>query len=229
MGQIPYDDLEQVFKALANVNRLKLLDQLSRPRGYGDIDLQPSRDDPAGSPDRPISRPAIRRHLQKLIEVGVVHEQDHGNHKRFLVDHARLFALLQQATDLATVQPEVHLDGQTMDLDASRDRSPSSGPHLVLVRGVREGQTFDLNGHGERWTIGRRQEAEISLDYDAYVSGQHATVLAKDGGHVLVDLPENRNGTRVNWQTVKPGVPVPLSPGDVIGVGMSLLVYRWSA
>lgn len=233
MAGLPYEELERLFKTLANVNRLRLLVALQEPRGYGEIELPPSRTDSRGTDDRSISRPAVRRHVQRLMEVGVVKRHlpspeaaGGGQPKRFIVDHARLFALLQQAMTLATVRPTVQAEEDTMALDTPGQPAPVPGPHLSLVRGVREGQRFPLDGPEHSWLIGRRPPAEIELDYDAYVSSEHARIQRKDETFVLVDLPQNRNGTLVNWRPIKPGAPVPLSPGDVIGIGMSLLVFQ---
>lgn len=222
--------MEKALKALANINRLRLLVDLQEPKGYGDIELSPSREDPWGSGRRSISRQAIRGHLEPLIELGLVQETDDdpGRTKTFIVDHGRLFTLVEQMRRLATVRPTVPVGGGTMDLDAPLETPDVDGPHLVLVRGVEEGRAFPLQEppEGDRWSIGRDRETAVPLDYDPYVSGTHAYIVEKDEGFFLVDDPDNKNGTFLNWSQMTDGGVAPLSPGDVIGVGMSLLVFR---
>ncbi|MDX1612353.1 MAG: FHA domain-containing protein [Candidatus Thermoplasmatota archaeon] len=228
MALATLEDLERAFKALANINRLRLIVELQNPKGYGDIDLAPSRGDSAGSGDRSISRQAVRGHIQELMDLGVVVEaESDGPSSQFIVDHARLFALFEQARRLTAVQPSVDLEGTTLSLDGQRPRPTTEGPHLTLVRGVEEGRGFPLRGKDEEeWTIGRSPQSDISLDYDAYVSGKHARVLCQGGDYYLMDLPSNKNGTFLNWQPLSQGGVAPLAPGDIIGVGMSLLVFR---
>lgn len=232
MGEPRLEELERVFKALSNINRLKLLVQLQSPRGYSEIDLSPSRGDSAGSEDRSISRQAVRSHIQELMDLGVVVEApSDGQGSRFLVDHSQLFALVEQMRSLAQVQPSVEITGRTLNLEMTSPPPEANGPHLVLVRGVHEGRCFELTDSDEdgQWTVGRASEADISLDYDAYVSTDHAKLLRRDGEFFLMDSPANKNGTFLNWEKLTRGGIAPLSSGDVLGVGMSLLVFREEA
>lgn len=221
------EELEEAFKALSNINRLKLLLELQRPKGYNEIKLTPSRPGPEGPEDRPISRQAVRHHIEELRELGVVAETDTDERRRqFVVDRARLYAIVEKMRDLATVEPSVDPSGATMALDGGQPVPMPDGPHLVLVRGVEEGQAYPLQEEQERFVIGRDPSADVVLDYDAFVSGEHAHVLQRPEGHVLKDLESNRNGTLLNWRRIKRGGVAPLSAGDVIGMGRSLLVFR---
>lgn len=228
MGRPPLEDLEQTFRALGNINRLKLLLELQEPKGYREIELPPSRADDRGSPDRSISRPAIRRHLDELMEIGVVQQEKDGRSDVFLLDHARLFAVVENLRELATIRPKVAAEGDTMDIDVEAPAIESRGPHLVLARGVEEGRVYPLDGEpGQRsWELGRDAHLDIPLDYDAYVSSRHARIEHRDGEFLLVDLPSNKNGTYLNWAKLAQGAVAPLAPGDIIGAGRSLLVFR---
>jgi DNA-binding transcriptional ArsR family regulator len=220
-------ELESVFKALGNINRLKLLLALQTPRGYSEIELTPSRGGQAGSSDRPISRQAVRNHVQELQDIGVVVEaESDGRRRRFVVDRARLFAVVERMRRLATVEPSQIPAGQTIEMDSEPRGHVPDGPHLALVRGVEEGRTFQLDTGEERHVIGREKDADVVLDYDGFVSGEHATVHRKDDGFFLRDLPRNKNGTFLNWRRLQEGGVAPLAPGDVVGVGRSLLVFR---
>lgn len=223
------DDLERVLKALSNVNRLRLLVALQTPKSSTEIELSPSRGDKLGSEDRPISRQAVREHLQPLLELGIVRaiDPEEGPGPKYVVDHARLYAVVDQMRTLATVRPVVEVAGVTAELGAKSARAVPTVPHVVLVRGVEEGRAFALDPKGgPEWVIGRKRDAAVPLDYDPYVSTEHARILNKDGRFFLVDSPQNKNGTLLNWNEMVRGGVAPLKSGDVIGVGMSLLVFR---
>lgn len=229
MGEPRLEELERVFKALANINRLKLLVQLQSPRGYSEIDLSPSRGDSAGSEDRSISRQAVRSHIQELMDIGVVVETPSDKQgSQFLVDHSQLFALVEQMRSLAQVQPSVEIDGRTLGLEMNSPPPEATGAHLLLVRGVQEGRCFELDDNDEegQWVIGRATDSDIPLDYDAYASAEHAKIIRRDDEFFLMDSPANKNGTFLNWEKITRGGIAPLSAGDVLGVGMSLLVFR---
>lgn len=222
------DDLERALKALANRSRIRLLLALQDPQRMTEIDLRPSRGGPWGSRDRAISRQAVRRHLRELQALGVVQELAGGESEvRYVVNHARVYEVTERLRELATVKPRVALEGKTLGRDATGARERPRGPHLVLVRGVREGQTFPLADQPvDGWLIGRAAPAHVVLDYDPYVSSAHARILLQKGGHFLADLPGNRNGTFLNWEPMIRGGVAPLQSGDLLGVGMSLLLYR---
>ena len=102
-----------------------------------------------------------------------------------------------------------------------------AGPKLVLVHGVYEGKAFALSSETEQargWLIGRRRDAPISLDYDPYVSTENAVVKRAGEGFRIEDLG-SKNGTAINWEHLDERGTHQLRPGDVIGVGRSLLSY----
>lgn len=219
-------DVELVLKVLSNPNRLSLLRTLQSPKAFADLELAPSRNDGWGS-ERSISRQAVRRHVQELVELGVVVEAPPGADRtaRYVVDHARLFGVVEQLRQIATVRPAIDMEHETMGLRGGAHVVVPDGPHFALVRGVQEGRAFALV-ETAAWTIGRARTCAICLDYDPYVSSEHAQVLRKEGGFFLVDLAANKNGTFLNWAPMTRGGIAPLKPGDVIGLGMSLLVFR---
>lgn len=229
MSELSLHEMERAFKVLGNINRLRLLVDLQEPKGYSEIDLPPSRSDGAGGGERTITRQAVRSHLQHLLDLGLVREVEaEGTGQRFIVDHSRLFALMERMREIASVKATMPVEEQTMNLtDGSRTQLPAC-PHLALVRGVHEGRVFPLEAKGEtrRWLLGRQRDADVCLDYDAYVSSEHAEVLQQEDQHYLRDLPVNRNGTFLNWQRLQPGSTAPLKAGDVVGVGRSLLIFR---
>lgn len=222
-------ELEEAFQALSNINRLKLLVQLQSPKGYSEIELTPSRSGASGDEDRPISRQAVRTHVDELLDLGVVAETETPGRKReFVVDRTQLYAIVERMRELATVEPTVDAGGATKEMTQPASAPKPTGPHLALVRGVREGQTFPLEDAAphDPAVIGRDADSDIALNYDAFVSSQHANVIESDEGFLVQDLEQNKNGTFLNWAKIEPGGVAPLSAGDVIGVGRSLLVFR---
>lgn len=219
-------DLERVLRALANENRLQLLFSLQDPKGYSELQLPPPREDGWGSDERSISRQAVRAHLRELMAIGVVEEAPTADGTlQWVVNHARLFGALEQMRALTTVRPRVEVGGETADLERAFATPDVGGPHLVLVRGVEEGRAFPLVKTGE-WTIGRGPACAIRLDYDPFISGEHARILQKGPEFFLADVPANKNGTYLNWRRLSRGALAPLKSGDVVGLGMSLLVFR---
>lgn len=70
---------------------------------------------------------------------------------------------------------------------------------------------------GARHVVGRSRRCDLRLS-DASVSGEHATLLWKDGTWCVRDLG-SRNGTFVRGVRVEPGEPRPLAEGDAIAFG----------
>ncbi|HEX4258167.1 MAG TPA: FHA domain-containing protein [Streptosporangiaceae bacterium] len=94
---------------------------------------------------------------------------------------------------------------------------------------------FRLSGREVR--IGRRSvsrgiEPEIDLTgppTDPGVSRLHAVLVPGDDGRLAVIDPGSENGTLVNGREIPPGVPVPLSEGDVIYLGAWTAIHISSA
>jgi hypothetical protein len=107
------------------------------------------------------------------------------------------------------------------------------GPTMVGRSGGRPGVAHVLvvDGPGTRHTlgagrnvIGRGTDADIRLP-DTGVSRKHVDVVVEDGVAVAEDLGST-NGTLVNGRRIS---RQPLSDGDVIRIGHSVLVYRRDA
>jgi pSer/pThr/pTyr-binding forkhead associated (FHA) protein len=87
---------------------------------------------------------------------------------------------------------------------------------------------LDARTRGDQrgWVIGRRRSLAVGLDYDPFVSQEHAEVLPVQGGFEVRDLETNKNGTSLNWEPLARGGSRLLEQGDVIGVGRTLLLFR---
>lgn len=223
---IDYEALAEVLAALAYPARLELMDVLRFPQNVNDIRIAPRRSAPGENPERAVSRPTLLAHLEKLIETDLVRIEGAGvrGGQRYHANPQRLFAILEELRTLSLRYAGKGPAGdETEMLDRQTSPDDVAGPRLVLVHGVYEGQAYPLEGDGP-WTIGRRKGHSVWLDYDPYVSLDNAQVERDGDGFRVVDLPESRNGTRVNWRPLRDG-PRRLKPGDVIGVGRSLLAY----
>lgn len=220
------------LRSLAVPNHLPLLRILQVPRTVAEIRLVPSRRSGGLAPDRAVSRQAVSAHLRSLRALGLVIARRSTRHGRpvltYVVNHARMFALTDDLRRLALLQPVGEAGAATAipssDDGGARVRIPS-GPALVLGYGPVEAAIFPLRGDGP-WVIGRDPRSEVPLQHDPFVSLRNARLHRKDGRIWMECLPAARNGARLNWTLVKPGVALPLAAGDSIGVGRSLLFVR---
>lgn len=225
-ARTPTDQLEEAFGVLANGQRLGLLRLLQEPHTASEIRLEPSEARRGGMPPRPMSTQAVRKHLEKLAEHGFLQRVPTSRRgvpaEAYVVNHARLYALAEEMRRLASLRPMAEQAGVTQQLGARKESPRTAAPRLVVVHGLQEGQCFPLAG--DRLTVGRRKGSDVRLDYDPFVSHDHAEVQrARDGGWRLHDLG-SRNGTHVNWQPLPKHGEQPLRHGDVVGVGRTLLL-----
>jgi pSer/pThr/pTyr-binding forkhead associated (FHA) protein len=94
-----------------------------------------------------------------------------------------------------------------------------------MVHGNKAGVSFRLGSKEGPSTIGRDGDRTVCVDYDPFVSNRHAEIHLRQGQWALVDT-FSTNGTFLNWERLPRGGEVPLRPGDVVGVGKSLFVFR---
>src|SRR3954452_11224860 len=131
-------------------------------------------------------------------------------------------ALAPPTTGLPALPPLPPLRGRVAT-DTGRQspsvvgRAGSRVPHVLVVDAAGTRHTL-TNG---RNVIGRGTEADIRLP-DTGVSRKHVDVVLENGTAVAEDLGST-NGTLVNGRRIS---RQPLSDGDVIRIGHSVLVYR---
>ena len=217
----PLESLAEDLDALSNLQRLRLLHLLTRPRYAEEIA------DALG-----MSRQSALKHIEKLQERGFVRAVNGrrltGPVIEFLVVPQRLFATGVAIGSLGNLEPEggpqVRVEEQTVVLD--KPDAPPSAPSavraatLLLVNGPAAGSRFSLHGETTRWTLGRDEDRTLRL-----VSGRHAEIQVDMGGHVLVDV-FSANGTFLNFARIPRGGRVPLKVGDVLGLGHTFLVFQ---
>lgn len=228
---LDFTKIARYLEALANPSRLELLHLLRQPRAAGEIRLRPSIGG-GMRPDRPITRQAVRKHLAKLEEAGVITAQrGAGGHEDYVVNHQMLFALVEEMRRVTQLAPAVSLAPLATMTGAGAEAGPrGKGSRVIVVHGAREGQTFPLDartaGPAGTWVVGRRRGLAVAMDHDPFVSQQHCELAAGARGWELRDLSTNKNGTELNWEPLPRGGAAPLQTGDVIGVGRTLLLFR---
>lgn len=104
-------------------------------------------------------------------------------------------------------------DGATGDLPTMEPV-----PSLTVLAGEVQ-RSYRL---GDRARVGRAQDSEVRLSSDE-VSRHHLLVERTADGFVVSDL-SSKNGTRVNGQVLRPGVPQTLHYGDRLTLGRSVLL-----
>jgi DNA-binding transcriptional ArsR family regulator len=210
--------------ALASPTRLAILRSLRTPRTLREIEIGAEED------GRPITRQAVRRHLDTLVESGLVTTREagreYGDATEFILNHARVYGISEDVRQIARLRPAVDPGGDTVVAGAPAPARPQ-GPVLILVKGADDGAAFPIDpASGEReWILGRRRGVAVCLDFDATVSSENARLTWRDGAHFIEDIQGSRNGTAVNLRTLAPGERARLEHGDLVGMGRSSLLY----
>lgn len=235
MGGSDLEALEEQLKALSFSNRLKLLRLLRVPRTVDEIHLTPGAADQQGDPDRPLSREAVRHHLERLAEAGIVQgeltkQADGRTRKQYVLDEATLYSVAETLRRLSTRDAGQPSPRRTQDSPDRSEGSWPAPPRLLLVHGAPSRRAFGLCGVSPQdprgWVIGRDPKADVTLEYDPYISGENTEILPTGDGYEVLSLRTARNETRVNEQALEPGESGPLEHGDVLGVGSSMLVFH---
>lgn len=228
---VDYAGLAEALAALSYPLRLELLDLLRIPHSLPDIRLSPHRQAAGENPARAVSKQVVHAHLEKLIDAGLVETestaQDGRRVNKYTVNVQQFWSVAEGLRRIsARYAGRGSIGAETGTMVAGAASNEHQGPRLVLVHGIYEGRTYPLKAKDKavaRWVIGRSRTAGICLDYDPFVSMEHAVVVARSNGYLLEDT--SKNGTSVNWSPIARGSPHVLRPGDVIGVGQSLLSF----
>jgi DNA-binding transcriptional ArsR family regulator len=216
------ESLAFALKALGHPKRIRLLRFLTEARTLEDI-----------SGDLKVARQSAQEHLDRLVKIGLVGVRHgrgaHGPVTRYQVNVPRLFDVYDRlGTRLGLLAAELEEDVRgsqaTAVLAARSSPKPMESPRLIIVHGMRVGQTIPLQGDGP-WLIGRDPAAAMGLDYDPYVSHRHAEVRRTRNGFELADALSS-NGVAVDWHPVPRGGVVPLANGSLLRAGKTLLLFR---
>jgi DNA-binding transcriptional ArsR family regulator len=219
----PDEVLAVALKALAHPKRLRLLRFVTEPRSVEEI---------AG--DLKLARQSAQEHVDQLLEHGLIEPRsgrgERGLLTRYVLSVPRMFDLLDSlGTHAGMMAAEIEEDVRTsMPTSPLPAREPDAAhrtmPRLVIVHGMRVGQTILLQGNGP-WLVGRDPAATMCLDYDPYVSQRHAEVRRGASDFEVVDALSS-NGTLVDWQRVPRGGALPLANGALLRFGKTLVLFR---
>lgn len=231
-GAIDYPRLSAHMRILGVANRLELLRALQVPKTVAEIQLHPFRQDPGRNPARGLSRQAVEMHLQKVQALGLVQARKAVREGRSVLEYSlnlpRLFVFADEVRRLSLLgtSPAGLVETRPQaDAPEPAVPPPPQGPAFVLVRGPLEGTAFALRGAGP-WTVGRERGLAVALTHDPFVSKENARVWRDGRAFLVQNVPASRNGTRLNWRLLADGEAAELAPGDAVGVGRSLLLFR---
>lgn len=227
------------LKALSSTNRLRLIAELQQPQTVDDIHLTPAGPGEEENADRQLTRQGVRHHLSRLEDADLVRSTTRPNkrgrdRREYMVNEPAVFGLLEELRQLLAPGAEEPLDPFKTETANGRagETTWREGPKLVLLQGADDDQVFNLReidpdpSTGRGWVVGRSSQAQISLQYDPYLSAQNTEILEDEGEYRIVDLRISTNGTRLNGEQLPPGKEAPLEHGDVVKVGCSALVFH---
>lgn len=227
-----------MLKLLADPNRLELLQQLREPKIIDEIKLTPSRVSQGTNPDRQLTRQAVRHHLRQLRDEGLIktssrRRSDGRNVSEFSVDREGFYGLVEELRRLNEFlcQRRKRHDSLREAAEEARADWPS-GPKLVLVRGLDNGEVFPLNqatsSPPRGWVIGRDKRCTVQLDYDPSVAHENTEILRRDEAFILIDLRSSKDRTVLNGTPLPFGGEAELEHGDILEVGSSVFVFHRS-
>lgn len=111
--------------------------------------------------------------------------------------------------------------GDALAIGADPDDVASRVPTLLFEEDTVQEQRWTIDS--DRFTIGRARNNDIQIAHDGQLSRQHCAIEADGDGWTVQDL-RSTQGTKLNGQPVRS--PMPLTPGDVITIGDTRLVFR---
>jgi ArsR family transcriptional regulator, lead/cadmium/zinc/bismuth-responsive transcriptional repressor len=107
LSPIESEDLARLFGVLASATRLRLLHSLIRLAGQGPAldggDWGPCMSDLAASVG--MKPQAVSNQLRRLVDLGILATQRHGNHVHYRIEGALIPALLSHGLDLREGAP----------------------------------------------------------------------------------------------------------------------------
>jgi len=107
---------------------------------------------------------------------------------------------------------------------AEPEMRPSRQPAATLEMVGEDGTTRSFRVFRGENSLGRHPSNDVPLGFDGYASGRHARITVSEEGIFLEDLGST-NGTELNGRRLTTGVKEPLSPGDQIKIGETLLKF----
>ena len=109
------------------------------------------------------------------------------------------------------------------ELEARRAAERIGAPFLVYRDDTGRQHIFSLAEHTKSVTLGRREEADISIPWDPEMSRLHAELEQRAGEWTVCDDGFSQNGTWVNG--LRLAGRRRLSDGDLLRVGRTIFAY----
>lgn len=103
------------------------------------------------------------------------------------------------------------------------DVASRGAPFLVMRDGSGAQRIVELHDAGDQLTIGRRDDCDLVIDWDARVSRLHAQLVRVGGDWVMTDDGLSQNGSYVN--DIRVGGRRRLRDGDLIRLGSTVLAF----
>lgn len=207
-------DLEEILRALANQNRLKLLHVLRSPHVTAELNLShPSTANVEHAHARSISRQALGRHLDQLRAAGLVQRDPNSDPRQpsYVVNPEgmkegmrKLYAALVQTSTGGSVA------------------SPPEGPHVIVLDAPQGEYTIPLDPSHASWSVGCRPGVTIELEFDPVVQPEHAHIIRT--GNEFGLLPVQDASIMVNFAPIRE--PATIRHGDIVTVGGTRLAFR---
>ncbi|HWG91913.1 MAG TPA: FHA domain-containing protein [Candidatus Thermoplasmatota archaeon] len=217
-GAVDERDLSELLTVLANPTRLALIERLAKPAFVTDL-----------AQEMGLTRQSLERHLQDLeaagFVVGTPSWRGPLRATEYATDRTALFTFTERLGDLGKQMAPVGQSNNATLPSAPFAADPQRGhAGLLLVHGDTPGKWFSLQGK-RLVVIGRSQEVDVSVPYDAFSSSRHASLHLANDGWRLTDLKAT-NPPSVNFRPLQAGESVLLRHGDLITVGRTQLLFR---
>lgn len=228
--------LQERLEALGEPTRFELLGLLHEPRTTNEIHLETRRGIPERRKDRSMTRQGVRYHLTKLEDAGLVRTGT-------ITLEGRDVATYEASVEgLFTMMEELHAVTETLAQGFPPTKAPafpnppplpgpwSPEPRLVTVQGINRGETFPLTGkepnEDQGWVLGKDPDADIQLPWDPLIDGKAAEILPTSEGITLMDYRSADHRVTLNEDPLPRGGQEPLQRGDVLQLGLSILLYQ---
>lgn len=213
------EELAELFEALSNPRRIRLLHHLAEPQYLREI-----------ASAFGLSRQAVHHHLDRLVETGFLERRSGSRESGPVTEYVlvpEVLALVHEGVERVSRVPGARRDRPDRTRGGSDHPASSSPPDrgLWVVHGIDAGTRLSLVGDEGPWVVGRDPTCDLVLEGDPFASARHAEVWPEGTGHRVGDLAST-NGTFVNGRRLDRREDAALDHGDVVGVGRSLLLYQ---
>lgn len=211
-------DLEEIFRALANQNRLRILQLLRSPHVTAELNIAHPEGHSGGEINsRLISRQALCRHLDQLRAAGLVQRDPNSDPRQpsYVVNPIAMRESVRKIY-AALVQEAI--------VSAPHTLEPPHGPHLIVLDAPSGEYAVPLDARRESWSVGRNPEDFIGLDFDPRVQTHHAIIERNRTDFGITAHADAE--IMVNFSMAEPKVLAPVKHGDILTIGGTRIAFR---